>query len=123
MKELEPMGKQHVVEKAAHTRRSLASLSLKICRIERRSVGDGSVMLGVFGHRTKQADKRLCQHLAEVRSYAHGLQGFAAFTQLPQFDSLIKRHAQHGIAGFEFVDLHVEKPVLFLLGAMRASHL
>src|ERR1700674_6030926 len=42
MKELEPMGKQHVVEKTAHACRSLASLSLKIRRIGRRSVGDGS---------------------------------------------------------------------------------
>src|SRR5882762_8279056 len=83
MKELEPMGKQHAVEQAIHSCRSLASLSLKIRRIERRSVGDGSIMLGVFGQGTKQADERLGQQLAEARSYAYGLQRFAGFSQLP----------------------------------------
>src|ERR1700719_5049542 len=54
VKELKPLGKQHVVEQAAHARRPLASWPLKIRGIERRSVGNGSIMLGVFGQGTKQ---------------------------------------------------------------------
>jgi hypothetical protein len=70
MKELQSLGKQHVVEQAAHACRPLASWSLKIRGIERRSVGDGSIVLGVFGQGTKQASERLGQQLAEARSYA-----------------------------------------------------
>jgi len=83
MKELEPMGEQHEVEEATHASRSLDSLSLKIGGIERRSVGDGSVMPGVFGNSTKQASERLGQQLAEARSYTYGLKGFAGVSQLP----------------------------------------
>src|SRR2546425_5041615 len=101
MKELQPLGKQHMVEQAAHARRSLDSLSLKVRRIERRSVGDGPVMLGVFGQGTKQASECLGKQLAEARSYAYGLERFAGVSQLAQFDSLIERHAEHGVAGFE----------------------
>jgi hypothetical protein len=90
VKELKPLGKQHVVEQTAHTRRPLASWPLKIRGIERRSVGDGSIMLGVFGQGTKQASERLGQQLAEARSYAYGLHGLAGVSQLPQFDSLIE---------------------------------
>jgi len=70
--------------------RPLASLPLKIRGIERRSLGDDSIMLGVFGQSTKQASERLGQHLAETRSYAYSLQGHAGVSQLPQFDSLIE---------------------------------
>lgn len=90
MKELQPLGKQHVVEQAAHACRPLTSLPLKIRGIERRSVGDGSLMLGVFGQSTKQASERLGQHLAETRGYAYSLQGLTGVSQLPQFDSLIE---------------------------------
>ena len=77
MKELQPFGEQDVAEQVAHARRSLASWSLKVSRIERRSVGDGSVMLGVFGQSTKQASERLGQQLAQARSYAYCLERFA----------------------------------------------
>jgi hypothetical protein len=90
VKELKPLGKQHVVEQAAHARRPLASWPLKIRGIERRSVGDGSIMLGVFGQRPKQASERLGQQLAEAGSYAYSLHGFAGVSQLPQFDSFIE---------------------------------
>jgi len=90
VKELQPLGKQHMVEQAAHPCRSLASLPLKIRGIERCSVGDGSIMLGVFGQSTKQASERLGQQLAEARGYAYSLQGFAGVSQLPQFDGLIE---------------------------------
>jgi hypothetical protein len=90
VKELKPLGKQHVVEQAAHARRPLASWPLKIRGIERRSVGDGSIMLRVFGQGTKQASERLGQQLAEARSYAYSLQGLAGVSQLPQFDSFIE---------------------------------
>src|SRR5256886_5254822 len=39
MKELQSLGKQHVVEQGAHARRSLGSCSLKVRRIEWRGVG------------------------------------------------------------------------------------
>src|SRR5258708_12354535 len=55
MKELEPMGEQHEVEEATHASRSLALLSLKIGRIERCSVGNGSVILGVLAQTINQA--------------------------------------------------------------------
>src|SRR5712664_1237056 len=113
MKELEPMGEQHEVEEATHASRSLALLSLKIGGIERGSVGTGSVMLGVVGQSMKQACERLGQQLAEARSYAYGLKGFAGVSQMPQFDSLIERHAQHEVAGFKFADIFVENLVLF----------
>ena len=77
MKELQPLGKQHVVQQVAQARRSLASWSLKIRRIQRGSVGDGSILLGVFGQSTKQARERLGQQLAQVRSYAYSLERFA----------------------------------------------
>jgi hypothetical protein len=47
-------------------------------------------MLGVFGQGTKQAGESVGQQLAEARSYAYSLQGFAGVSQLPQFDSLIE---------------------------------
>ena len=71
-------------------------------------------MLGVFGQGTKQASERLGQQLAEVRSYAYSLHGLAGVSQLPQFDSFIKRHAQHGVAGFELADLLVENLCFFV---------
>jgi hypothetical protein len=83
MKELQPLGQKHAVQQAAHACRSLASLSLKIRRIEGRSVRNGSVMLGVFGQSAKQAGQRLGQQLAEAGGYAYSLQGFARVSQLP----------------------------------------
>jgi hypothetical protein len=107
VKELEPVSEQHAIQQAAYACRTLASLALKIRGIERRGVRGGTVMLGVFGESMKQADERLCQQPAELRGYPHGQLGFAGLPELPQFDSLIERHAQHGIAGFEFVDVLV----------------
>src|SRR2546430_2430045 len=108
MKELQSLGKQHVVEQGAHARRSLGSCSLKVRRIEWRGVGDRSVVFGVLGQGTQQASELPGQQLAEARSYAHSLARLAGVSQLSQFDSLIKGHAQHGVAAFQFVDLLVE---------------
>ena len=73
MKELQPSGKQHVAEQAAHARRPLASLSLKIRGIERRSVGHDSIMLGgppcgkpVFFHQATTRQSSLT-HLPRAR--------------------------------------------------------
>ena len=63
---------------------------------------------------TKQASERLGQQLAEARSYAYSLQGLAGVSRLPQFDSLIECHAQHGVAGFELADLLVENLCFFI---------
>ena len=65
-------------------------------------------MFGVLGQSTQQASELPGQQLTEARSYAHRLERLAGMSQLSQFDSLIQRHAQHGVAAFEFVDLLVE---------------
>src|SRR5260370_21655629 len=90
MKELKPVGEQHVVEEAAHARGALASLSLKIVRIQRRSVGNNSVMLGVFREGTKRTRERLGQQLAKARSNPHSKQRFARISKMPQLDILIE---------------------------------
>src|SRR5260370_27596551 len=115
MKELEPMGKEHAVEHAAHASRTLALLSLKIGGIERSSVGNGSVMLGVLGQSMKQACERLGQQRAKPRSNTQSLQGLADVSQLPKFDSLIERYARHRVVGFEFVGLLVESECCLFL--------
>ena len=74
MKELQSLGKQHVVEQGAHARRSLGSCSLKVRRIEWRGVGDRSVVFGVLGQGTQQASELPGQQLAQARSYAHSLE-------------------------------------------------
>src|SRR5260370_435115 len=64
VKKLEPVGKQHAIEEAAHPCRMLAPLSVKIGRIKAGRVGNGSVMLGVLRQSAKQAGERLGQQLA-----------------------------------------------------------
>src|SRR5260370_7194839 len=54
MKELKAGGEQHMIEEAAHARGALDSLSLKIGRVHRPTLGTGSVILPVFYQHTNQ---------------------------------------------------------------------
>ncbi len=90
MKELKAVGEQHMIEEAAHARGALDSLSLKIGRVQRRSVGNGSVMLGVFGQSTKQTRERLGQELAKARSNPHSQEGLAGMSKMPEFEGLVE---------------------------------
>ena len=83
MKELKAVGEQHMIEEAAHARGALASLSLKIGGIQRRGVGNGSVMFGMFREGTEQARERLGQQLAKARSNSHGKEGLAGMSKMP----------------------------------------
>src|SRR5260370_18720636 len=77
MKELKAVGEQHMIEEAAHARGALASLSLKIGGGQRRGVGNGSLMFGMFREGTQQAPQRLGQQLSKARSKSPTKEGLA----------------------------------------------
>jgi len=108
MEELQPLGKQHMVEQAAHSRRTLAPVALEIGGIERGGVGNGAIVLGVLGQCPKQAGERLGQESAKAGSYAHGLERFGGLAQMPQLDRFVERHAQHDVTGLQPLDLPIE---------------
>ena len=58
-------------------------MSLKIGRVQWRSIGNGSVMLGVFGQGAKQTRERLGQESAKTRSNPHGEKGLAGMSKMP----------------------------------------
>ncbi len=108
MEELQALGKQHMVEQAAHARRTLAPVALKIGGIERRGVGNRAVVFGVLGQGPKQAGERLGQESAQPGSHAHGLERFAGLAYEAQLDSFVERHAQHDVTGLQPLDLSIE---------------
>ena len=108
MEELQSLGKQHMVEQAAHTRRTLAAVALKIGGIERRGVRNCAVVFGMLGQSPKQASKRLGQESAEPGSNTHRLQRLAWLAQMPKLDSFVERHAQHDVTGLQPLDLFIE---------------
>jgi len=113
VEKLEAVGKQDTIQKATHARGEAASLTPEIPGIEGSGVWDGAVMPGMLGKGAEQGGKRFGQQRAQIRGNGHGLEGFTQLTVAPETDGLIEHDAPHGVDGFEFLGVPMEK--LFFL--------
>ena len=112
-KELETVGEQNVVQKAAHASGFLTFLALKICGVKGRGVWYGAVMFGMFVECTEQAPKQGGEQEAKFRRDMDSLQGLAKTPVLPQLESFIERDTKHNVVGFERFDVVTENDFLF----------
>ena len=110
---LEAVGKQNMVQKAAHASRFLAFLSLKICRVKRSCVWNGAVVFCVFVECTEQASKRGGEQEAKLGGDMDSLKGFAKMPVLPQLESFIERDTKHNVVGLERFDVITKNDFLF----------
>jgi len=108
MKKLGALREQDVTQEAAHTRGSLPLQTVEISRIERGGVGNGAVVIGMLAQSAQQCRKVIRKPRTQGGGNAHRLEASRQTSCMAQFYGFVERDAQHGVTGFQLLDVQFE---------------
>jgi len=114
MEKLLTLTEKYLTKEGAEEGDTLAARAEKIVRVERRRIGDGAVMFGMFAEGPEQSYQRTCETLAELRGDADRLTGFQGAAGLMQGQGFIERNAEHVIGSFELLFVGTKDTILLV---------
>lgn len=114
VKELRPVGKQHLAQQTVHPGDALAPPATEVRWVERSSVRKRTVVASVPFERPHGAGQRRRESQRQFSAAAGLLACLPQRTFLPQRDGFIQGHAEHGVSSFQFAARPAEDLVLGL---------